>query len=73
MAAIFRRAANFAATNASLSRQKLIYGYNQSAFASTLLINQPKYAFLKDLGLSETNYGAYDGQQWFGTGEVSEQ
>jgi len=36
---------------------------------SDLLINQPKYAFLKDLGLQESNVGAFDGK-WFASGEV---
>ena len=38
--------------------------------ASQFLINQPKYSFLKDLGLEESNLGAYNGS-WFATGEVS--
>uniref|UniRef100_A0AAR2J8W2 aldehyde dehydrogenase (NAD(+)) n=1 Tax=Pygocentrus nattereri TaxID=42514 RepID=A0AAR2J8W2_PYGNA len=40
-----------------------------SAAMSTLLINQPKYAWLKELGLSEDNNGVYNGT-WGGTGEV---
>jgi len=37
---------------------------------SSFLINDPKYAFLKDdLGLSENNPGVYDGS-WKGSGEV---
>ncbi|CAG9765406.1 unnamed protein product [Ceutorhynchus assimilis] len=38
---------------------------------SSFLINNPKYAFLKELGLSETNYGVYDGQ-WKGSGKVAQ-
>ena len=34
------------------------------------LINEPKYSFLKDLGLQENNKGVYHGQ-WVGSGEVS--
>ena len=33
------------------------------------LIDEPKYAFLKDLGLEKTNQGVYHGQ-WAGSGEV---
>uniref|UniRef100_A0A3B4BNA2 aldehyde dehydrogenase (NAD(+)) n=1 Tax=Pygocentrus nattereri TaxID=42514 RepID=A0A3B4BNA2_PYGNA len=40
-----------------------------SAAMSTLLINQPKYAWLKELGLSEDNNGVYNGT-WGGTGEI---
>uniref|UniRef100_A0A3B4ZNR8 aldehyde dehydrogenase (NAD(+)) n=1 Tax=Stegastes partitus TaxID=144197 RepID=A0A3B4ZNR8_9TELE len=36
---------------------------------SGLLINQPKYAWLKELGLSEDNPGVYNGS-WGGSGEV---
>lgn len=41
----------------------------QTAAMSTLLINQPKYAWLKELGLSEDNDGVYNGT-WGGKGEV---
>ena len=37
---------------------------------SSYLINEPKYAFLKDLGLQENNPGVYNGT-WSGSGEVS--
>jgi len=37
--------------------------------SSGLLINEPKYAFLKELGLEETNNGVYDGS-WKGSGPV---
>jgi len=37
--------------------------------SSGFLINQPKYQFLKDLGLEEMNHGVYDGT-WKGSGEV---
>jgi aldehyde dehydrogenase family 7 protein A1 len=29
-----------------------------------------KFPFLKSLGLSERNYGCYDGKQWFGSGDI---
>uniref|UniRef100_A0A4W5LPM4 aldehyde dehydrogenase (NAD(+)) n=1 Tax=Hucho hucho TaxID=62062 RepID=A0A4W5LPM4_9TELE len=52
------------------SRNKLLtISYQQSAAMSTLLINQPKYAWLKELGLSEDNDGVYNGN-WGGKGEV---
>uniref|UniRef100_A0A8B9L2C0 aldehyde dehydrogenase (NAD(+)) n=1 Tax=Astyanax mexicanus TaxID=7994 RepID=A0A8B9L2C0_ASTMX len=44
--------------------------FQPSAAMSTLLINQPKYAWLKELGLSEDNDGVYNGT-WGGKGEVS--
>uniref|UniRef100_A0A2K5PXR5 aldehyde dehydrogenase (NAD(+)) n=1 Tax=Cebus imitator TaxID=2715852 RepID=A0A2K5PXR5_CEBIM len=40
-----------------------------AAFMSTLLINQPQYAWLKELGLREENEGVYNGS-WGGWGEV---
>lgn len=40
-----------------------------SASSVNLLINDPKYSFLKDLGLREVNPGVYDGQ-WKGSGKV---
>lgn len=40
-----------------------------TAAMSTLLINQPKYSWLKELGLSEENPGVYNGT-WGGKGEV---
>lgn len=36
---------------------------------SSFLIEQPKYSFLKDLGLEKSNVGVYNGQ-WFANGEV---
>lgn len=41
----------------------------QTAAMSTLLITQPKYSWLKELGLSEDNHGVYNGK-WGGEGEV---
>ena len=35
---------------------------------ATFLVEDPKYAFLKDLGLDKTNKGVYNGT-WFGSGE----
>lgn len=40
-----------------------------SVASSNLLINDPKYAFLKDLDLKETNNGVFDGK-WKGSGKV---
>eukprot|EP00092_Neocalanus_flemingeri_P065917 GFUD01080231.1.p1 GENE.GFUD01080231.1~~GFUD01080231.1.p1 ORF type:complete len:561 (-),score=159.29 GFUD01080231.1:193-1821(-) len=37
--------------------------------ASGFLVNEPKYQFLKDLGIQEQNSGVFDGQ-WKGSGEV---
>ncbi|KAI2538654.1 aldehyde dehydrogenase 7 family member A1 [Homo sapiens] len=41
-----------------------------AAFMSTLLINQPQYAWLKELGLREENEGVYNGS-WGGRGEFA--
>ncbi|XP_064131813.1 alpha-aminoadipic semialdehyde dehydrogenase isoform X2 [Loxodonta africana] len=40
-----------------------------AAFMSTLLINEPQYVWLKELGLREENEGVYNGS-WGGRGEV---
>ncbi|XP_004854516.1 alpha-aminoadipic semialdehyde dehydrogenase isoform X2 [Heterocephalus glaber] len=40
-----------------------------TSFMSTLLINEPQYAWLKELGLLEENEGVYNGS-WGGQGEV---
>lgn len=37
--------------------------------SSGFLINDPKYAFLKELGLAESNKGVFNGK-WFANGEV---
>lgn len=53
----------------ALRKKLFTISYQQSAAMSTLLINQPKYAWLKELGLSEDNDGVYNGN-WGGKGEV---
>lgn len=40
-----------------------------SVASSNFLINDPKYSFLKDLGLKDTNPGVFDGK-WKGSGKV---
>ncbi|XP_074138063.1 alpha-aminoadipic semialdehyde dehydrogenase [Sminthopsis crassicaudata] len=53
-----------------LGRRKILrYWHRPAAFMSTLLINQPQYSWLKDLGLKEENEGVYNGT-WGGRGEV---
>ncbi|XP_001362189.2 alpha-aminoadipic semialdehyde dehydrogenase [Monodelphis domestica] len=53
-----------------LGRRKILRVWNKpAAFMSTLLINQPQYSWLKDLGLKEENEGVYNGT-WGGRGEV---
>jgi len=42
---------------------------NVRCMSSGLLLNEPKYEFLKELGLQEENKGVYDGA-WKGSGEV---
>ncbi|KAM4707920.1 alpha-aminoadipic semialdehyde dehydrogenase [Discoglossus pictus] len=41
----------------------------QTAAMSSLLINQPQYSWLKELGLKEENEGVYNGT-WGGKGEI---
>lgn len=41
----------------------------QQASASSYLIEESKYSFLKDLGLDKKNLGVYHGQ-WTGSGKV---
>uniref|UniRef100_A0A6Q2ZB93 aldehyde dehydrogenase (NAD(+)) n=1 Tax=Esox lucius TaxID=8010 RepID=A0A6Q2ZB93_ESOLU len=53
----------------ALRKKVLTFNFQQSAAMSTLLINEPKYAWLKELGLSEDNDGVYNGT-WGGKGEV---
>ncbi|XP_036590884.1 alpha-aminoadipic semialdehyde dehydrogenase [Trichosurus vulpecula] len=50
-------------------RQILRHWYKPAAVMSTLLIHQPQYSWLKDLGLREENEGVYNGT-WGGRGEV---
>ncbi|XP_003387720.1 PREDICTED: alpha-aminoadipic semialdehyde dehydrogenase-like [Amphimedon queenslandica] len=38
--------------------------------AAGYLINDPKYSWLKELGLEETNNGVFDGRKWTGNGEL---
>ena len=54
-----------------VGRQSKLWGpwTRPAAFMSTLLINQPHYAWLKELGLREENEGVYNGS-WGGRGEV---
>lgn len=40
------------------------------AMSSEYLVNDTKYSFLKELGLSTTNLGVFDGT-WKGSGSVS--
>lgn len=46
--------------------------YQFTRMSSQYLINDPKYAFLKELGLKEKNYGVFSKHgRWFGDGEVT--
>ena len=45
--------------------------FNVNVRRMSMLVSEPKYSFLKELGLGEVNDGVYDGK-WFGSGEVSE-
>lgn len=44
---------------------------NAKRMASGYLVDEPKYSFLKELGIKSTNAGVFDGQKWSGTGPVS--
>lgn len=52
----------------NLNRYK--YMYYSIKKSSSFLINDSKYSFLKELGLSEENAGVYDGK-WDANGNVS--
>lgn len=54
-----------------VARRSKLWGLwsRPAAFMSTLLIQQPQYAWLKELGLREENEGVYNGS-WGGRGEV---
>ncbi|XP_060764651.1 alpha-aminoadipic semialdehyde dehydrogenase [Neoarius graeffei] len=52
-----------------LQKRRCTLTLRQTAAMSTLLINQQKYSWLKELGLSEDNDGVYNGT-WGGKGEV---
>lgn len=43
---------------------------NSLRMASHYLVNDPKFSFLKDLGLSDTNCGVYNNGKWSGEGKV---
>lgn len=49
-----------------LKNNKPVHNLRQMSY----LINNEKYKFLHDLGLSEENYGVYNGS-WKGSGKVS--
>ncbi|KAG9353818.1 hypothetical protein JZ751_011942 [Albula glossodonta] len=55
----------------ALRKKFLVVCHRQTAAMSTLLINQPKYSWLKELGLHEENDGVYNGT-WGGKGETRE-
>lgn len=51
----------------NLNRQKILL--QNIKRMSSFLINEPRYAFLKELGLAENNSGVFNGK-WFGNGET---
>lgn len=54
-----------------LTKQQHLILRGSSRMSSSFLINEPKYSFLKDLGLSEKNQGVFAKHgEWFGDGEV---
>lgn len=57
------------ALSLSLSKRFFINSRGYSSAMSGLLIEEPKYAFLKDLGIGADNLGAYYGE-WTASGEV---
>lgn len=66
------KSTRFSTVLGSLKRiQKTLKGgFATGAVDQSYLINQPKYSFLKDLGLQEDNLGVYSGT-WSGSGEVN--
>jgi aldehyde dehydrogenase family 7 protein A1 len=47
--------------------------FQSARMNSNYLINDPKYSFLKELGLEEKNYGVFSKHgRWFGDGEIIE-
>ena len=54
---------------ASPAASKALLLRAMSGNSSQLLINDPKYAWIRQLGLAEDNPGVYDGT-WRGSGEV---
>ncbi|XP_014662404.1 PREDICTED: alpha-aminoadipic semialdehyde dehydrogenase-like [Priapulus caudatus] len=55
---------------APLLKQGSLLGCRTYASAAAMLIDSPKYSWLKDLGLSSENKGVYLGK-WTGNGEVT--
>lgn len=47
----------------------LLLPLRAAAAMSTLLVSQPRYAWLRELGLQEENPGVYNGR-WGGSGQV---
>lgn len=50
-------------------KQKLIITVRAMSSKADYLVNHQKYSFLTELGLTESNYGVYDGA-WKGSGKV---
>ena len=60
------------ATNLTTSSNRKFL-HQLTRMSSNYLINDPKYAFLKELGLTEKNNGVFSGHgRWFGDGKVIE-
>jgi aldehyde dehydrogenase family 7 protein A1 len=58
-------------SNLNIYKKSVLYQF--SRMSSNYLINDPKYSFLKDLGLTEKNHGVFSKHgRWFGDGEVIE-
>lgn len=55
----------------TVGRQSLIAMQQPHRLASTFLVDDPKYSFLRDLGLKSRNSGVYNGN-WTGTGPVTQ-
>ena len=53
----------------NLIRRRLSITRKQAAMMATFLIEDPKYSWLKELGLETNNKGVFYGK-WDGTGEV---
>ena len=56
--------------NCAVLRLKLLLTRTMASTSTDLLINDPKYSWLRDLGLQADNPGVFDGT-WHASGAVS--
>ena len=67
----FRPLRSVLGSNCTVLRLKLLFSRTMASSSTTdLLINDPKYSWLKELGLQADNPGVFDGT-WHASGPVS--